>query len=416
MPIKISTRLASSIASANDIEKNEVEKKLKEKSGNNCHLCGGTFNYASDDIEVDHDVPVDSGGDEKLSNLHLAHVECNRFKRAQGSRDVRQFLRFKRFYTEQGGAIDYAKALGFFSVVPKPSIIDEKKSDVAFQFPDGSKRDVSIFKTVHDAKTFKFCFVEVPIGAIFNDEECQPRLIKLNHLFSIASDLSENPLHEAPTCRIDPITQDGECRILLFDGQHKALATWLRGEKTIALKIYLNLTRQQATTLVNSIQSKIKKLPLTPFELASKLSDEYSDRLGHYEASAGEDNVSEEGFVEWLPASDRKNAKKEIEAAILKEVADDPTFLFPKIVEMRGRKVSEPWKITETNFHNKFLKELAYTQPLPASYFKGSAMQAARIKERENIITILNLLFDKVYGSLDVNSSLNCPAIPASYG
>jgi hypothetical protein len=224
-------------------------------------------------------------------------------------------------------------------------------------------------------------------------------------LFSIASDLSDNPLHEAPTCRIDPITLDGECRILLFDGQHKALATWLRGEKTIAFKIYLNLTRQQATTLVNSIQSKIKKLPLTPFELASKLSDEYSDRLGHYEAGAGEDNVSEEGFVEWLPASDRKNAKKEIEAAILKEIADDPTFLFPKIVEMRGRKVSEPWKITETNFHNKFLKELAYTQPLPASYFKGSAMQAARIKERENIITILNLLFDKVYGSLDVNSS-----------
>jgi len=295
MPIKISPKLRTAIASANGISKDAVEDILKDKSGGNCYLCDGQFNYASDDIEVDHDVPVDAGGGDALSNLNLSHAECNRFKKAQGSKDVRNLLRFKRFYNEKGGALDYTGALQFFKVTPHESVFEEKKGEAIFHYANGAKFSAPIYEGKHNGSIYKYCFVPAPIDAIFNDDECQPRLIKMNHAFSIATDLAENPLHEPPACRLQLLAGDGRCRVLLFDGQHKALANWLRFEKSIVFKIYLNMSREQATGLINSIQSKIKKLPLTPFELAAKLSDEYSDKLARYEEMVGAEACSEDG-------------------------------------------------------------------------------------------------------------------------
>ncbi|WP_370234453.1 HNH endonuclease signature motif containing protein [Brevundimonas sp.] len=404
MPIKISAKLRAAIADQNALDREDVEEALVLKSGGVCWLCDHELNVASDDIEVDHDTSVDEGGTEVLSNMNLSHTECNRFKRAHSSRDVRNLLRFKRFYTSAGGSIDYTKALEFFGVSPKPSRLELSKGTIKFHLPDGSTQSVPLFSASHGGSSFEYCFVSLPIESIFNDDDVQPRLIKLNHAFSIAFDLAKNPLHEAPAARITG-QSNGLVKISMFDGQHKAIASWLQGESKLVFKVYTNISREQATKLVNSIQSKIKKLPLTPFELASKLSDEYADKLDIYEGIVGEDNVSEEGFVNWLPAAQRASAKKEIEAAVLKDIADDSGLLITEIVEMRGRAVPVRWKITETTFQNKALKELAFTKPLPSHPYKGALMQAARVRERQTIVRCLNLLFEKVYADLDASSS-----------
>lgn len=398
--------MRAAIAEQNAIDRADVESALLTRSGGKCWLCDGDFNLASDDIEADHDTPVDAGGTEKLSNLNLSHTECNRFKRAHASRDVRNLLRFKRFYTSSGGSIDYGRALEFFVAKPKLAKVEISGEKIKLQLPDGSVQVVPLFASTHGGVVFEYAFAALSIDAVFNDDDVQPRLIKLNHAFSIAFDLARNPLHEAPAVRLVN-APGGMTKIVMFDGQHKAVANWLRGEKAVVFKIYVNISREQATTLVNSIQSKIKKLPLTPFELASKLSDEYADKLGIYESVVGEDNVSEEGFVNWLPAPQRGAAKREIEAAVLKEIADDAGLLLTEIVEMRGRTVNLKWKISETTFQNKALKELAYTKPLPAHPYRGSLMQAARLRERQTIVRSLNLLYEKVYGGLDEASSAN---------
>jgi hypothetical protein len=406
MPIKISARLRSAIAEQNSLDRKNVEDAVFTKSGGNCWLCDGDLNLASDDIEVDHDKPVDAGGTEELSNLNLSHSECNRFKKAHESRDVRPLLRFKRFYTSSGGAIDYTKSLEFFEVIPKSTKIDISSGGVKFHLPDGSVQVTPIFTSNHDGFDFQYTFVSLPINAVFNDEDVQPRLIKLNHAFAIAFDLAKNPLHEAPAARLIDASS-GMKNILMFDGQHKTIASWLRGDKSIVFKIYLNITREKATKLVNSVQSKIKKLPLTPFELANKLSVEYKDKLEVYQTMVSEENLSEEGFVEWIPAPQRAAAKREIEAAVLKDIAEEQGFLLVDIVEMKGRPIDLKWKISETTFQNKVLKELAYTKPLPSRPYRGPSMQAARVRERQTIVRCLNLLYEKVYSDLDGASAIN---------
>src|SRR5262245_35809954 len=146
--------------------------------------------------------------------------------------------------------------------------LERKSKSATFSLPDGSKPTVPVFSEAVSDRAVEYCFADLPLSALWNDNEVQPRKIKLNHLFSIATDLRMNPLHEQPTCRV--ISNGTQGKLALFDGQHKALAKALNGSLTATYKIYLNLTREQATTLVNSIQAKIKKLPLTPFELVAK--------------------------------------------------------------------------------------------------------------------------------------------------
>lgn len=405
MGIKISAALRTEIASVNSIPRDEVEEQLIRRSGERCHLCDAEFNLASDNLEVDHDTPVDAGGTNQLGNLNLVHVECNRFKRAQGSRDVRAMLRFRRFYNNANDAVHYTKALEFFNVQPRPSVLARRGQKVQLSFPDGSRQEAAVLEAAHGDYTYEFAFLEVPIEAVFNDDECQPRLIKLNHLFAIAADLRKNPLHEAPTVRIED-AGNGSIKILMFDGQHKALATWLRGERKLAFKLYLNMSKDQAIALVNSIQSKIKKLPLTPFELAAKLSDEYISKLAIYEEARGAEEISEEGFVSYLPYAERGSARGEIKAAALKSVADDPLLLLTRVVEMRGQRPNTPVIIKEGAFQNKLLAELIHTAPLPAAKYRGANMQTARVRERQNIISCLNYLYDRVF-NIDANSSEN---------
>ena len=127
----------------------------------------------------------------------------------------------------------------------------------------------------------------MPQVAIFSDQAVQPRTIRDTHVWAIYSDIMKNPLHEPPSLRIEPQGTSGKVSLLMFDGQHKTVANWLMGRDTVVAKIYLNLEEVQAIELVNSIQAKIKKLPLSAFELAAKMSDEWQTHWRLYAAKRG---------------------------------------------------------------------------------------------------------------------------------
>jgi hypothetical protein len=223
----------------------------------------------------------------------------------------------------------------------------------------------------------------------------QPRTVKVQHLWQIYSDVNRNPLHEAPACRLkkkDNSQQSYE--LALFDGQHKALSFWVAGREVVAIKIYLNLTKEQAVRLVNSVQSKIKKLPLSPFELSAKMADEWQERVGKYEAAVGTSAASEAGFLRWVETDERGRAKAALEDAILETVVQDDMLDFTKLVAKPGES-KELGKLTESVFRNKVLKPLIHMAPL-AEYFAES--QKLRERESNNVVKILNIFYTKAFG------------------
>lgn len=387
MVISVSGILKKEIGAANQIAPDTVEEELWSHSSHSCYLCEGELNRASDAIEVDHKVPQAEGGGHEFGNLRLAHLSCNRFKKNNNSDLVAPYLRLKRFYEENKSILTFEKAQVYFKQSGEAVFIDVGADSATFEMPSGKKAKVPVFKEKLDGKSVSYCFVDLSLSCLRNDKDVQPRDVKINHLWAIAQDLRINPLHEQPACR-----WDGK-NLLIFDGQHKALAKALNGQFNATYKVYLDLNRADATVLVNSVQAKIKKLPLSPFELAAKLTDELRDALVVYEADVGPDAVSEEGFVKSLDPKDRGRAKSAIEAHRIDAIMKSTDLEMIEIVETKGQVIKGALSVKETLFQNKVLKSLLYARPLPSSYV-GEGVRKAREREVVNIVKILNIFYE----------------------
>lgn len=393
MALNISAQLKKAITDQKGISRSEVEDYVWNNKPQVCFLCGDSLNRVSDIIELDHHQPSGEGGSDDWSNLNLTHASCNRYKRDHSSIEVRPHLRFKRFWEKHSGAVNFKAAKEFYKLPDSDCfvIIDIGQQIAKIGSELGSSSIPTFEESVGGSK-LNFGFAQLPISCIENDDAIQPRNINLNHLLSIASDLNKNPLHEQPACRI--VGSGDKKRILMFDGQHKTVAKLLNGDTHAVFKLYFDIGEQKAVHLVNSIQSRIKKLPLTPFELASKMSDEVVRQISIYEDTVGSAEVSEAGFINWLDAADRSRAKQGISSAVIDTIISDDELAFGKIIERKGLVIVGPISLKEAAFQNNILKKLLYIKPLPTN-FKGEKMKQAREREAANVVRLLNKIYDR---------------------
>jgi hypothetical protein len=367
-----------------------LEDYLWSKCGGKCFLCEERLNRSSDVIEVDHDQPTAEGGETSRENLNLAHLSCNRIKRNNPSIDVRPYLKLVNFLNRDGEPLRYDGCLPLFGIEPKTTTVTDGGDNAEFEFPDGTRCAVPVFSERNRERTFRYVFVQVPQIALYNDDECQPRAIKSQQVWAIYSDIQRNPLHEPPSARLVPTRRNGS-KLLMFDGQHKTLAFWMSGHKRMAVKVYLDLDVPAAVRLVNSIQAKIKKLPLSPFELTAKLSDEWRHKLEQYEESAG-GGASEAGFLASLPPADRSRGKQAFQAAFIQGLLDQEDFLFLKLVKGQG----DAGAMTEGQLVKKMLIPLLHLAPLDDV---PHVAQEMRVRERESITNVLNYLAELLLGA-----------------
>jgi hypothetical protein len=391
MSFKVSRKILSQLP-AEERDVDALEARLWSKTGGVCYLCEYKINKAAEDYEADHDKPEADGGETTVENLNLAHVSCNRMKRAAKSRHIRPFIKFTRFLADLEARIKYDGAFSFFGISPKSAVVNIGASEASFEFPDKSKRTVQIMREDNEAGTFSYVYVDVPRDAIFNDEECQPRVIKREQVGAIYGDLRRNPLHEPPSVRLSDVDAKGMTKLLMFDGQHKTIANWLMGRDRVVAKVYLDLSPEAAIELVNSIQAKIKKLPLSPFEMASKLSEEWEDKLSVYEKTVGEGGASEAGFIEWLPSDDRARAKQAFKAALIQRLLGDPDLRLSQYA--KGGTAAHVVELTETVIRSKVLEKLLHTEPQEAA---GEELAALRDMEASNITRVLNHFTDAAF-------------------
>ena len=372
-------------------QKSEIETALKNKSNDTCFLCEAPFNYASDDIVPDHDIPTADEGPTELNNLNLAHADCNSFKKDHSTAHVRPFLEFRRFLSSQSSRSKYDATLPHFKITPKMSVCTLSQDKVSFQFPDGTETSAEVFEDIVDGVTFRYCFVAVPREGLYNDENTQPRTIKIEHVWSIYHDLLKNPLNEPPSCRTDSSLDTGEhCKIKMFDGQHKTVSTWLTGKTRVVCKIYFNMSDDHAVRLVNSVQSRIKKLGLSSFELAVKMGDEFEDHMNNYNEVTPYPETSEEGFFEWLPSADRSRGKLSFKSALAANLLEDKDLAILDYVRLAGSQKETHKMITENALKSKVLERLLHVAPLAAEY-KQAKFQEMRDLEADNIRQILNI-------------------------
>jgi hypothetical protein len=383
-------------------ERKNLDQALWDKSGGRCFLCEEPLNRAADDIQADHDLPESDGGTTEIANLNLAHASCNKAKRNAKTVPIRPYLRLTSYAKRKGGRIKYDGFLEHFDISPKPSVVSVNGATATFELPNGSTVNVPVFEETNTTGTHRNVFLNLPQEAIFNDDDCQPRVVRTDHVWSIYADMQRNVLHEPPSCRLESLAPGKPVRLLLFDGQHKTLASWMMGRTSITSKVYLDMTTAQANELVNSIQAKIKKLPLSPFELAGKMADEWQNKFTEFEEEVGTSEVSEAGFLAWLPQTERARGKAALQSALVQNVLSSADLRITAHVKRPGA-TSGLFSFTEQTLKAKIIERLVAKD---AQTTKGVAAQTGRDVEASNVVALLNVLNDYAFEPSDDGAAL----------
>jgi hypothetical protein len=403
MSIKISSKIKNEII--DDHEKANLESLLIQKAAGRCFLCNGELDSVTQEIEADHDNPVSNGGKSTIQNLNLAHLECNRFKRANPSVQVKKFLPLKKFIEENPEANYELVGNIFFNIHPNEVAISKQNNSISFRVGTNEIKNIPVYTEPVPSrnKNIEYCFVQLPISWIFNDV-VQPRPIKTSHVFSLFQDLHMNPLHEPVGARLENIQIDGSNKILMFDGQHKAVAKVLieANDKNynltkIDLKLYLNLSQEEATHLVNSIQSKIIKLGLTKSEFAKKMGNEWQNAFMDYEKRCHDLKIlpSENGFINDAAPEMRKRRKEALIQARLSQLieARDEGETELKIFSLT-RTDDKLLELKETTLFTKLLQKLLTVNPLTADLDNDDSIRST---ERQNIRAILDVIYEELF-------------------
>lgn len=389
MPFNIRAGLLNKLPTSEQGSADEVGQTLYDAQGGLCNLCAGAMNIASEVLQADHDLPESEGGPTTLANLRLTHVECNKSKRNLSTEQVRPYLKLRRFVRDRGGRVKYDSITEHFDIEPLPSKVEILGESISIQFGDSSSTSAPVYSDTVNGGVVRYAFIRVPRVALFNDADVQPRNVRYDHAFLIYQDMLRNPLHEPPACRLGPPDSSGLQQLLMFDGQHKTIANWMLQRDNVAVKLYLDLDKQSAVFLVNSIQSKIKKLPLSAFEIAAKMDDEFQGKVEEYEAWCAEsgETASEYGFIHWVPAGQERNrAKQAFKSALEQRVLSHPNFHLRDYVD------SDP-ALTETMVKSKVVDVMVSFNPLKDAFFDSTNK---REEEVENIVWMWNLLVDEL--------------------
>lgn len=122
------------------------------------------------------------------------------------------------------------------------------------------------------------------------------------------------------------------------------------------------------------------------------MSDEWENKFKEYEEAVGSADISERGFIDWLPTSERTRGKQALAGALVQSILGDESLLIKNYVKKPGR--TEPFEITESVLKSKVIEALTIKEPQAG---KGEEAQAARDREAANIVRCLNILSDLAF-------------------
>jgi hypothetical protein len=155
----------------------------------------------------------------------------------------------------------------------------------------------------------------------------------------------------------------------------------------------LNLEREAAVQLVNSIQSRIKKLPLSAFESVAKMGDEYISKFDDYQERS-EPPHSEAGFLDFFPAERKTAAKQSFAASLISNVLEDDQLTIKQHIKQPNVRSSR--HLTEQMVRTKILDPLLHSKPLDEAFKASEGVRQAECQTAVGLINIVvELVFDK---------------------
>lgn len=391
-------------------ERTEMIGKLHQAQNGHCFICEKALDLVlhQDSLDVDHVVPLKTGGKDDPSNFALTHASCNRSKQASNLEVARVLQRFASL-KEKVEPENRSPNLGDILAQAKggDAELTFKLDGQAIQFALSAAGDDGIYSLpvyLDELSGFRYFFVKLPIQYLRHDDRINPRAIGSNISKLVEEFYAKRPQLHVPLAWMK--SEGGKSAVHVFDGQHKAAAQIMLGATALPVRVFIDPDPDTLITTNTNAGTTLKQVAFDKSVQRHLGSTLYQDRINRFRLETGKKDddfsFSERDLLGYF-----KGQSKEVKRYVLDAVRDGVTSSADNklrdFIDNGGRGKERPlsYSSIDKTFYSFFVYQEVLDTPLN---FGDASGENPRELETSQLIRLMNVIAEEIYiGKFDAD-------------
>ncbi len=374
-----------------------LTNKLWTIQNHKCFICGEEIDLDLNPTNIDHIKPLVNGGKDDETNFALTHENCNKSKQDADLEVAKAIAKLSKIMKtaeekHETPSLRHVLAANNGSLYDFSYKIEDGKLKYSFsQTGDDTIRTAEIF--LDELSNEQTAFILVPLQYLYHDDMINPRGINSSITLLIKEFHKGNPQLHISLARLD-----GN-RILIFDGQHKAVAQIMLGTKALLVRLFLNTDVDRMIETNTTAGSKLKQIAFDK-SIVRQLHDTlYAERIKKFQLDhmLAEDDLSfsEANLVEYFKG-ERGNIRTYIinsQKNLITKNADNKLQSYINF-EGRGSELPLSYSTFEKTLLTRFINvKTILTSPLD---YRADEGLNPRVLEKEQLVHLCNILAEEL--------------------
>lgn len=355
-------------------------------------------------LDVDHVIPTKLGGKDEKSNFAVTFSSANRSKQASDLNLARKIHAFFKIQEEIKKGEDRSPNLDDILKLNQGAAyeLSFKIGIDSIKYSLGELGNTSVIELpIYEDKLSKqkYFFTNLPIEYLHHDNVINPRPIGANIAKLITEFYDGNPQLHISLGWIEEVEDKTNCKVKIFDGQHKAAAQILLGVRNIPVRVFINPDIEKLIQTNFRAGTTLKQVAFDKSVQRHLGSTLYYDRVSRYQKDLDlpEDNLnfSEKELVNFFKGESRE-LKRYILDAVRDKVTKHPENKLMEYVDMGGRAKEKPlsYSTIDKTFYSFFIYGDLLETPIS---FKMDEGKNPRTLEVEQITKLMNILSEEIF-------------------
>lgn len=384
-------------------ERKQLITTLHQQQAGHCFICEQELDLVlhKDTLDVDHVVPLKTGGKDDPSNFALTHSSCNRSKQASNlevARVLHRFLALKEELESENRSPNLGDVLAKAGGGGEALTFKLESEQIKFTFTATGDEQVYSLPVYEDPLSgFRYFFARLPIQYLRHDDRINPRAIGSNISKLVEEFYQKRPQLHVPLAWM--ASEGGKSAIHVFDGQHKAAAQIMLGAKALPMRVFIDPEPDTLITTNTNAGTTLKQVAFDKSVQRHLGSTLYQDRIERYrkDTKRKEDDLafSERDLVSYFKGQSRE-MKRYILDAVRDGVTSSADNKLRDYIDYGGRGKERPlsYSTVDKTFYSFFIFQEVLETRLDYGADNG---ENPRELETEQLIKLMNLIAEEIY-------------------
>jgi len=389
-----------SLPEKRQVQRKQYTEKLLKIQSNICYICNECINSDLHDTNIDHIIPLANKGKDAEENFAVTHASCNKSKQDSDLRISRVLATLRKIQKEvsekdkskSASLEDVLKYYGGSLYEFKYKVEDNKFS---YSFPNINDNKIYYSEIFEDnLSKERTVFLNIPIEYLFHDRLINPRGINNSISLLVKEFFKGNPQLHISLARIK------DDKIVIFDGQHKAVAQILLNNKKLLLRLFLSPDVDRLTETNTNAGSVLRQIAFDKSIMRQLNNTLYFERIKRYQSEHGLEegnfDFSEQQLVDWFKG-ESVNIRKYIIDSLKHSITYSPENKLKDYIDFEGKAKELP--LSYSAFEKTFLSHFLDSKLILSTNigYKTDEGNNPRELEINQLVKLLNIIAEIIY-------------------